>query len=149
MVSKLTQQEFESVRSCVDSPELFKELFVRINGEDNSSVRKYAYKRLQDAKPIFLSCAPPERKVSEFVPSKGQKLKGETDLECAYREFLEETGIDLRLVPHEITQTENMGITTHSGLRYSNHYFLVEVEDEIEVPSSGQDESEVRQVMWI
>lgn len=148
MVSNLTLREYETLKGCLENEEEFKRVFLMVNGEDNKHVRRYSYKRLLDAKPIFLSLPVPTKLHTEFTPSKGQKVKGESDLECAYREFLEETGINLQEFPHEIITTKDEVITTHSGLHYENRYFVVEVDDEIDVPNT-QDSNEVHQVMWM
>jgi ADP-ribose pyrophosphatase YjhB (NUDIX family) len=82
---------------------------------------------------FYVDNANPNYKFPEWGFPKGRKKRGETDLECALREFVEETEIDL----NDIKILENVkpiieDLTGTNGIKYRHVYFLAEMTKNVE-----------------
>ena len=66
--------------------------------------------------------------MAEWGFPKGRKVKGETDLQCAIREFTEETGLsenDINILLNIKTIIEDL--TGTNGIKYRHIYYLAEL----------------------
>jgi hypothetical protein len=149
LVSQLTEAEHSELISCLSNRELFEQIYKRLHTDANKEVMTYAYTRLTDAKEIIEACPVPTKQVNEFAYCRGQRKGNESGLECAYREFYEETGVDLESIPHKLTKRDQTSFSrTGSGLSYLSKIYIIEVEEEFPF-SSEYDKREVLQVAWL
>lgn len=151
LVAQMTSSEYKQLTDCLSDFSLYRQIFLKVSGPNhNALVEKYAYQRLQDAAKIIQACPCPTLQETTFSCCRGQKNKGESPLDCAYREFFEETGVQLREIPHRFTkeQYENKMVTA-SGLNYTSSIFVIEVDEEFNIPLAKHDQLEVCEVCWI
>lgn len=82
---------------------------------------------------------------------KGQKKDDETDLDCAIREFTEETQISPRII-RIVSATKPIVLTYRDGpVLYSNTYYIATIADDIKPKvlfNTGLQSSEVNMLHW-
>lgn len=149
LVSELTKAEYTKLCKSMNDKDYFASLFNKVHCDNNEDALNYAYTRLIDAKSIITNCPAPIKETNDFSYCRGQKKPGESTLTCAYREFFEETGIDLKTIPHTLAEKEETTCTrTSSGLSYISIIHTVYVDEEFEL-ASNYDRTEVNEVAWI
>ena len=85
---------------------------------------------------FYLDTAAPNYNLPEWGFPKGRKKRGETDLECALREFYEETGLgndDIEILKNIMPIKEELIGT--NGVKYRHIYFLAEMKNETTTPN--------------
>lgn len=106
-------RKFISKREYIESKQKFDDLKNKIDVELGLDFY------VNNVKPFYM--------YPEWGYPKGRKKKGETDLECATREFCEETGYkkeDIKIVNDVVPIVENMIGT--NGVSYRHIYYLAE-----------------------
>jgi 8-oxo-dGTP pyrophosphatase MutT (NUDIX family) len=87
-----------------------------------------------DFVPMVKDALPSKYHTTEWGFAKGRKNLNESGLECAIREFKEETGLfddDFRIIPRFNPVAENF--IGSDGVRYSHIYYLAEVKNNIDM----------------
>lgn len=80
---------------------------------------------------FYLDTAAPSYNLPEWGFPKGRKKRGESDLDCALREFFEETGLnnnDIEILKNIVPIKEELIGT--NGVRYRHIYFLAEMKND-------------------
>lgn len=149
MVSSLTQTEYERICKCIDDFDYLRLEMKRISLQaPKKYLLKYTSQRLQDAKRLILSCPIPQQKKLAYTYSRGQLKKDEEPLDCAYREFQEESGVNLSHYRHTISdETLEKTYKTATDLPYTVVIYKAIFNEEFELPN--QQNHEVQKVKWV
>lgn len=88
--------------------------------------------------------------LSEFGFPKGRKNGHESNLQCAIREFCEETGYDGNkiLIPDQTFRITEEFVGS-DGLKYMHSYYVGEIMSPEAIPKIRRDNSEVRNLGWL
>lgn len=140
IIENMTGEEYKLLTDCLTNRELFNNL-CEIVGKNNDLIADWNYARLLESSSLLLSCKPLITDVPLFYP-KGQRSK-ETELACAFREFSEETGVNLLGIEHTVLYP-SVEYKRNDG--YTDIIFFVEVEEEFEVRTL--DTTEIYEVVW-
>jgi 8-oxo-dGTP pyrophosphatase MutT (NUDIX family) len=143
IIQQMSMIEINKIKSHIDD---FEFLWTDLWGKENSN-KKYIrdYNRAKklfeelksvessiDLKYLLDNLTPlPIFKNPEYGFPKGRKNIGETDLECAKREFMEETGLeeeDFKIIENVKPIVEN--IVGTNGVKYRHVYYLAESTNE-------------------
>jgi ADP-ribose pyrophosphatase YjhB (NUDIX family) len=85
----------------------------------------------------------------EWSYPKGRKMRGESDLECAIREFCEETGYNAgKLVMLKNIQPFEEIFTGSNYKSYKHKYYLLYMDYENTIKNTEYDNTEVSKVEW-
>lgn len=115
--------------------------------------RKIAEEAFKSQREHYLECIAKSQThypLSEFGFPKGRKNFRETSLNCALREFYEETGYDRRkiLIPdHSFKITEEF--VGSDGVTYNHTYYIGELLTPEALPEIKKDNCEVKNLGWL
>lgn len=140
IIEGITTEEYEILSNCLTDRLLFDKLCA-IVGKNNELIADWNYARLLESSSLLLSYTPRITNVPLFYP-KGQRLK-EPEIDCAFREFFEETGVNLLDIEHTVIYP-SVEYKRNEG--YTDIIFSVEVEEEFEVRTLDADE--IYEVIW-
>lgn len=148
MVASMTIPEYWKILRCIQDIEYLRsEMRRTTNSSPKNYLLKDSYQRLKDAEPIIRACPIPKKSKLDYSHCRGQLKKCEEPLECAYREFHEETGIDLHTIPHKLSPKQyTKKYITATGLPYTVTMYKAIVECEFEIPKS--ESHEVEKIKW-
>lgn len=149
LVASLTEGEYARLLRCIEDIDYLQSEMKRINLQTQKKyLLKYTSERLKDARALILSCPVPQAKKLPYSSSKGQAKKDEDPLTCAYREFYEESGVNLEDYPHIIREeTEESSYKTATSLPYKSVIYTAIFEEEF--PLALTKNYEVAKVKWL
>jgi 8-oxo-dGTP pyrophosphatase MutT (NUDIX family) len=113
--------------------EQFETLWTKLwgNGRDLDSpeyeMAKHKFESLD--RKLLVALVPSKFSEPEWGFPKGRRMRGETDIQCAEREFFEETNIpkESYIIRHDMTFSETF--TGTNGVRYKHIYFVATMKD--------------------
>lgn len=115
---------------------------------------RHKFQRIRHSLPDLMSQYPSQTNETEWGFPKGRRNTNESDMECAFREFQEETGLSHRhlRMPREPTCLEEM-FQGSNGVWYRHCYFLAKATPKL-MQTCGADgtykhvNGEIRAVAW-
>ena len=135
IIEEMTEEEkFKLLNFSFE--ELWKEMWLDHHSGIYVKERANAYKMYTsvDFVPMIKNSLPSKYHSTEWGFAKGRKNLNESGLECAIREFKEETGLfddDFRIIPRFNPVAENF--IGSDGIKYSHIYYLAEVKNNIDM----------------
>lgn len=162
-VTKMTDDEIQHLIRCLDDREYMERFVVETFQEDNPVWSVLVWGRLQESKQVFLDslklrdgrdgaytdtdwCWVKGRQMSN--PSKNYVEDGQ---DAAFREFTEESGIDLLAEAKNLTlstKTFQFTFSGNSGRKYASVFWICLVDEEICPPAQFTDYLEVSGRSW-
>jgi 8-oxo-dGTP pyrophosphatase MutT (NUDIX family) len=148
LVEEMTSEEKNKILNF-SFDELWAELWLDHNAGIFIKEKQYAARSYSsiDIVPIVKASLPSKYQDNEWGFPKGRKNLNETGLECAIREFKEETGLfddDFRIIPHFNPVAENF--IGSDGIKYTHIYYLAEIKNDIDLRYRSKDKNLLQEV---
>ena len=160
-VAGLINDEAFHLSQCLESMEYLQQYIMETFQEEKTITLKLIWGRFQECKAIFQSCLSLRdanindnewgwvkgRQIS--IPSKKYLESGQ---DAAFREFEEESGINLLTSAKNLiisTKTFQFSMTGNFGRNYTSHFWICLIDHEIHPPAEFKDYIEVSERAWL
>lgn len=143
-----------SLTNAKNTNKLYKKFLAIKNGLDNTQLKESSSEQSYITLDVLINKSTTKWKEPEWEFPKGRRLSGETDINCALREFKEETGVRSQFINiiENIKPFEESIIG--SNMRpYKNVYYIAQLLSNItnsnNIDLSNFQKSEVSQLKWV
>lgn len=148
LVKNMTKKEYDILLTCLEDVNVYNTTFESIHQKPyNETTREYCLRRLRQSEKMLRRCSHLASPSSSYFYPKGQLKKKEKGFDCAKRELLEETGVDITKYKHTVEEeTLTYKMAGPSGLVYNSTIYIVNVEEELNCWVN--DKTEVKKIKW-